>query len=92
MGQKVTVIGRIARTGRSSSGLQFLNFADSELTIVCRPEDVAQVPPGDPADLVSWTDIEITGTVELYRGKVQIRLRDPAQIRIRKQPTGTRRP
>jgi hypothetical protein len=85
VGHEVRVNGRVARTGQSSSGMQFLNFADSELTVVCRPEDVAKFPAGGPAEQYRGQDIEITGSIELYRGKVQMRLREPAQIKIRVQ-------
>ncbi len=83
VGRQVTVVGRIARTGRSDSGMQFLNFADSELTVVCRREDVSRFRQGEPAELYRGKPVEVTGTVELYRGKLQIRLREPSQIRIR---------
>jgi hypothetical protein len=82
VGRQVTVVGRIARTGRSDSGMQFLNFADSELTVVCRREDVSRFRQGEPAELYRGKPVEVTGTVELYRGKLQIRLREPSQIRI----------
>jgi len=81
VGQEVTVAGRVSRTGESQSGMQFLNFADSEFTVVCHKADAARFPGGTPADTYRGRDVEITGTVELYRGKVQIRLRTPAQIR-----------
>ena len=80
VGQSVVVVGRIARTGRSSSGMQFLNFADSELTVVCGKEDAAKFQPHDPADLFRGLSVTVRGELELYRGKVQIRLRDPEQI------------
>ena len=98
VGRQVTVVGRIARTGRSDSGMQFLNFADSELTVVCRREDVSRFRQGEPAELYRGKPVEVTGTVELYRGKLQIRLREPSQIRIhstsgdKKSPATTAQP
>ena len=84
VGHEVTVVGRIARTGQSQGGMQFLNFADGELTVVCRSEDVANFQDGEPVEAYRGQDVEITGTVDLYRGKVQIRLREPSQIKVRK--------
>ena len=80
VGHEATVVGRISRTGQSKSGMQFLNFADSEFTVVCPEEDVAKFSEGVPVEAYRGQDVEITGTVELYRGKVQIRLREPSQI------------
>ena len=82
VGESVTVVGRIARTGRSSSGMQFLNFADSELTIVCGKDDAAKFQPKEPADLFRGQVVTVQGKLELYKGKVQIRLRTPDQIEI----------
>ena len=73
VGQEATVVGRISRTGQSKSGMQFLNFADSEFTVVCHEEDVAKFSEGVPVEVYRGQDVEITGTVELYRGKVQVR-------------------
>ena len=82
VGKKVTVRGRVASTGESRSGHQFLNFANSELTAVCYPEHVAQFRDGKPSKTYREKHVELTGTVELYKNKLQIRLRAPAQIRI----------
>lgn len=87
VGESVVVVGRVARTGRSSSGMQFLNFADSELTIVCGKDDAAKFRPKEPADLFRGQVVTVRGKLELYRGKVQIRLRTPDQIAIQTQPT-----
>ena len=93
VGQEATVVGRISRTGQSKSGMQFLNFADSEFTVVCHEEDVAKFAEGVPVEAYRGQDVEITGTVELFRGKVQIRLREPSQIKIRaeRQDADTKR-
>ncbi len=82
VGKQVTVVGLVERTGQSRSGHQFLNFANSELTVVCYPEHVANFRDGKPAEVYRHQDVEIVGKVELYQGKVQLRLRSPDQIRI----------
>ena len=82
VGQEVTVQGRIGSTGRSKSGNQFLNFANSELTAVCFSEHVTKFRDGKPADVYRGKEVELTGKVELFRDEVQIRLTDPSQIRI----------
>ncbi len=82
VGRKVTVSGHIERTGQSRSGYQFLNFGDSEFTAVCHPQHVAGFREGKPADVYRNKDVELTGEIEIYEGKLQIRLRTPSQIRI----------
>jgi len=94
VGKTATVYGHVARTGKSSrSGHQFLNFANTEFTVVCLAPDVARFTRGAPADLYQEQDVEVTGKIELYRGKLQIRLREPPQIKLTepdKRPTGHR--
>lgn len=86
VGRRVTVYGRIGRTAKSRSGLHFLNFADSELTAVCFRDDVKNFSKGGPATLYANKDVEVSGLLELYRGKLQIRVRGPDQVRIVERP------
>lgn len=81
VGKAVTVHGRVSRTGKSRSGINFLNFAGTELTIVCRAENVAKFEGGAPADTFDGVDVEVTGTLERYKGKLQITIAGPDQIR-----------
>ena len=81
VGKTVTVYGHVARTGKSSSGINFLNFGGAELTIVCLAADAAKFKDGLPADVYRDADIEVTGEVERFRGKLQVRLTAPAHIR-----------
>ena len=51
LGKTVTVRGRVAGTGRSPTGYQFLNFAGAALTAVCEPEHAANFRDGQPAEI-----------------------------------------
>lgn len=82
VGRPVTVFGRVARTNKSSSGHHFLNFENTELTVICRSEDVAHFKNGTPAETFRGKDVEVTARLELYRDKLQLRIRQPDQIRI----------
>ncbi len=82
VGQDVTVVGQIERTGESRTGHQFLNFANSELTAVCFPQHLVNFPEGKPSELYRNKEVELTGKLERYQGKLQIRLRDPSQIHV----------
>jgi hypothetical protein len=83
VGREVTVHGTVGSTGVSSrSGHQFLNFANSELTAVCFAPDVAKFTEGKPADVFKGKRVELTGKLEVYRGKLQIKLGTPEQIKV----------
>lgn len=81
VGQKVVVTGTIQRTNISKSGRQFLNFADSELTLVCTKSDAAKFKQS-PAEQYRGREVEVTGKLELFENKLQIALQQSAQIRI----------
>ncbi|MCA9116918.1 MAG: hypothetical protein KDA79_17690 [Planctomycetaceae bacterium] len=81
VGKTVTVYGQVSRTGKSSSGINFLNFANTELTIVCLKDDAAKFKDGQPADKYRDAEIEVTGEVERFRGKLQVALTAPEHIR-----------
>jgi hypothetical protein len=83
VGREVTVYGRVTGTGVSdSSGHHFLNFDNREFSVICLAADLGNFTTGKPAELYKGREIEITGVLERYREKPQIRLRDPAQIKI----------
>ncbi|MGC1275860.1 MAG: hypothetical protein WBC44_19310 [Planctomycetaceae bacterium] len=81
VGEIVTVYGHVARTGKSDSGINFLNFASAEITAVCLADDASKFKEGEPADVFRDADVEITAKVELYRGKLQVKLDGPKSIR-----------
>lgn len=81
VGERVTVFGQVARTGKSNSGINFLNFASAEITAVCHPKAADQFPNGQPADIFRDADVEITGKIEIYRGKLQVEISGPDAVR-----------
>ncbi len=82
-GRSVTVCGRVTGTAVSdSSGHHFLNFDNREFSVICFAADLGNFTAGKPAESYKAREIEITGVLERYRDKLQIRLRDPAQIKI----------
>jgi len=82
LNRDVTVTGKVDRVNKSSSGHQFLSFTSSELTVVCFQKSLAAFKEGTPADLYGQREVEITGRLELYNGKLQIKLHQPAQIKL----------
>jgi hypothetical protein len=81
VGKTVTVYGHIARTGKSGSGINFLNFDAAEITAVCLKDVASNFDKGEPADVFRDADVEITGKIELYKGKLQVKLDGPKFIR-----------
>jgi hypothetical protein len=93
VGREVTVYGRVVRTSTSSrSRHQFLNFYDDAVSVICFAEDVGNFEGGGPASLFKDKDVEITGRLERYRDKLQIKLRTPSQIRIVSRSSSTTAP
>jgi hypothetical protein len=82
IGREVTVTGEVARAAKSQSGIHFLNLENSSLSIVCFRDDAQKFADGSPSDQFRDHDIEIRGKLEQYKGKLQIKLVDPSQIRI----------
>ncbi len=87
VGRQATVFGRVTGTNVANrSGHHFLNFENPEFTVICFASDLVKFSSGQPAERYRGRDVEITGLVERYRDKLQIRLREPAQIRILASP------
>lgn len=80
VGEEVTVTGKVNRATISSSGHHFLNFYSSDLSVVCFRSDVAAFKGGGPAKLWKNKSIEVSGKLELYKGKPQIKVTSPSQI------------
>lgn len=83
LGKEVIVSGRVSRTSKSSGGHHFLNFsANQNFAVICLRDDVARFTDGAPADQFRGKFVEIRGQLDQFRGKLQIKLRQPSQIRI----------
>ncbi len=82
LGNRVTVRGKVSRTGRSKAGMQFLNFSSHKFVVVMFPDALPMFDKGEPADLYKDKLIEITGTIGQYKSQYQIKLRTPDQVKI----------
>lgn len=81
-GQKVVVYGETARSGKSQSGMNFVNFADAEFYLVAFKSDLVAFKDGEPADLYDGKRLVVTGVVTIYKDKPQIKLTSPDQVRV----------
>lgn len=79
-GQKITVIGKCDRTGKSRGGTNFVNFVDGDFTLVTFKSDLGPFIDGEPADIYKDKYLSVVGVIEIYKGTPQIKLIDPEQV------------
>ena len=89
IGQKAIVAGRVSNAHESTKGITFLTLEGGKFTVVCWKESYSRFEGGSPAKLYKDKTIEVTGDIFEYKGKdgktkgqLEIKLRDPSQIRI----------
>jgi hypothetical protein len=80
-GQKVTVIGKCDRTGKSSGGTNFVNFENADFTLVTFKSDLGPFTDGEPADIYEGKHLSVTGVIGVYKNTPQIKLLDPEQVK-----------
>ena len=82
VGQEVTVTGKVSGVKTIASGMTFVNFgtrgAADAFTAVGKPGAV----DGQALLAYDGKDVEVTGTVELYKDSPQIVLKSPESIRL----------
>ncbi|MBE2179664.1 MAG: hypothetical protein IAE97_04270 [Chthoniobacterales bacterium] len=82
MGETMVVKGMVAQVSTTGSGMTFLNFGkphpDSEFTAVVKPGS------GDFGDLSVFQgkEVDVEGVIESHKGKPQIVLSHPSNIRL----------
>ena len=84
-GQKVTVYGETAESGKSQSGTNFVNFKGAEFYLITFKSDLEPFKDAEPADLFDGKRIAVTGVISIYKDKPQIKLTSPDQVRILKE-------
>ncbi len=80
--KEVIIRGKVTRTGKSKTGINFLNFANYNFVVVCFPAAVPKFEKGEPAEVYKGQVVEVRGKIEKYRDKYQIKLNKPEQIKI----------
>jgi hypothetical protein len=82
VGQQVTIEGAVTKVFKSKNGNTFLDFGGSypDVTfVVWIPEDAPEA--SDPAlSGLQGKKVKVSGTVELYRGKPEIKVSTKEQI------------
>ena len=82
LGRKAIVTGLIKTTKDWDGGANFLNFDGRECMLVCFESEYANFPDGKPAKTYRGKHIEVTGYINEYKGKLQIKLTNPGQIKV----------
>ncbi len=81
-GQKVIVWGETAKSGKSNSGTNFVNFKDADFYLVTFRSDLKPFGDAEPADAYDGKRLVVTGVVSVYQDKPQFKLTDPEQVEI----------
>lgn len=82
LGKKTIVCGLIQHAREWNGGASFLNFAGGKLLLVCFESEYVNFPGGRPAATMRDKRVEVTGYISEYRGKLQIKLTHPDQVRV----------
>ncbi|WP_166823224.1 hypothetical protein [Thalassoroseus pseudoceratinae] len=89
VGQEISVLGEVARTGKSSSGHVFLNFVANGEFVTFIPRDVvAKFPKNSAPTSLQGQNVVVRGRLERFRGKLQIRLQSADRLQIIKRKPG----
>lgn len=83
-GQEVAIVGKVSRTGKSSSGHVFLNFAANSQFTIFIPKTVASQYQEDPQKTYQGETVLVRGKLTRFRNKLQIQLASPKQLTITK--------
>jgi len=82
VGEEVTVTGKVSRVSTIPSGMTFVNFgtrgANDAFTAVAKPG----VADGGKLKEFEGKEVEVAGTIELYKGSPQIVIRSAEDIRL----------
>lgn len=81
-GQMVTVYGETTGSGKSKAGANFVNFKGAEFYLITFASDLKPFGDREPADAYNEKRIAVTGVLSIFRGKPQIKLTAPEQVRI----------
>ena len=91
LGQKAIVFGKVTKTrdwegnAGEGSGINFVNLEGGKFTLVCfeRNYDKFQELPAVEMD---GKYVEVEGVIKEYRGKLQIELKSPDQVKRVREP------
>jgi len=81
VGKEVIVFGKVADTSKSSSGHHFLNFSNG-FKVVCLKDHLGKFAKGGPEVLYRAKLIEVTGTLASHKGRPQMAIEAPSQVKV----------
>ena len=84
VGQTATVVGPVSGIHVTAKGDAFINlgpeYPDQDFTVVVFADDV---PKFEALEGLRGRTVAVTGAIKEYRGKPEIVLKDPAQLKLR---------
>jgi hypothetical protein len=97
VGRKAVVSGRVSNTHESEKGITFITLEGGKFTVVCWKESYGKFEGGSPAKLYKGKTIEVTGDIFEYKGKdggskgqLEIKLREPGQVKVTGEAAGVK--
>ncbi len=81
-GEKVIVHGTSKDSSKSASGTNYVNFEGTDFHLVTFASDLDQFKDGEPHELYNGKRIAVDGVISIYKGKPQIKLTSPGQVRL----------
>ncbi|MDF1814467.1 MAG: hypothetical protein P1V20_19835 [Verrucomicrobiales bacterium] len=85
-GETVRVRGFVTSTSTNATGINFLDFKDTDFVCVTFGRFVSNFTDGPPAEVYKEKWIEVSGEIQNYRGAPQIRVESPEQVKILAEP------
>ncbi|MEO0415449.1 MAG: hypothetical protein AAF226_10915 [Verrucomicrobiota bacterium] len=84
--EEVRIQGFVKSTNVNQTGIHFINFDGSEFVCVTFGRYLTNFAEGPPTEIYNEKWIEVSGTLQNYRGTPQIRLTSPNQVKIIEAP------
>jgi len=85
VGQLATVRGKVTRANAWEGGITFLNF-EGAFTAVCFKKHYGAFPTPPDQLYAAGKTLEVTGKLSLHKGKVQIEITRPDQVKVLESP------
>ncbi len=81
-GKQAVVFGSVRAAQDTAKGISFVNFEGDVFTVVCFEKDYKNFKEALPGALYDGKKVEVTGEVIDYKGKLEIKITSPDQVKI----------
>ncbi|MEO0447931.1 MAG: hypothetical protein AAF191_17820, partial [Verrucomicrobiota bacterium] len=77
----ISVVGHIVGTDMNATGIHFVRFRGSDFVAITFPRFLPNFP-SPPSEAYTEGFVRVTGKIELYRGKPQVRFERPEELEV----------